>query len=155
MTDHRESTSPSQVVTFSSGDYQFGIDVLTVQEVLRTQEMTPVPLAPNEIRGLINLRGNIVTAIGIRERLSLAPATADIELMNLIISLKDGTASLIVDSVGDVLSLDRQRCKPRPSTLKSPLREVVTGVYELERSLLLLLDAEALCSLKGDIRNGH
>lgn len=150
-----EVTVPNQVVTFRSGDYHFGIDVLTVQEVLKHQEMTTVPLAPSEIRGLINLRGNIVTAIGMRERLAMNQAAPDAQQMNLIISLKDGSASLIVDSVGDVLTVESERYRPRPSTLASPLREVVTGVYELDQGLLLLLDAEALCSLTPGGRDDH
>jgi purine-binding chemotaxis protein CheW len=144
-----------QVVTFTSGDYHFGINVLTVQEVLKYQEMTPVPLAPPEVRGLINLRGNIVTAIGMRERLRMAPAAGDHTLTNLIISLKDGAASLLVDSVGDVITLEPDRCQPKPSTLVSPLREVITGVYELEQGLLLLLDAEALGLISEGGRDGH
>lgn len=154
MTD-TPTTIPSQVVTFTSGNYNFGIDVLTVQEVLRYQEMTPVPLAPHEVRGLINLRGNIVTAIGMRERLLMQPAAADATPINLIISLKDGAASLLVDTVGDVVTLERDRYRPKPSTLVSPLRDVVTGVYELDRGLLLLLDAEALGTVSEGGRHEH
>jgi purine-binding chemotaxis protein CheW len=146
---------PLQVVTFASGDYQFGIDVLSVQEVLKHQEMTPVPLAPLEICGLINLRGNIVTAIGIRERLGLQAADSRDDQMNLIVSLRDGTASLIVDNVGDVLTLDRARYRAKPTTLKAPLSAVVTGVYELDDGLLLLLDAQALCTINGDNSHEH
>jgi purine-binding chemotaxis protein CheW len=146
---------PVQVVTFESGEYHFGIDVLTVQEVLKHQEMTPVPLAPPEIYGLINLRGNIVTAIGIRERLRLQAEAARHEQMNLIVSLRDGAASLIVDRVGDVLTLDHARYRTRPSTLVSPLADVVTGVYELDDGLLLLLDAQALCTINGDKTDEH
>jgi purine-binding chemotaxis protein CheW len=146
---------PHQVVTFTSGDYHFGINVLTVQEVLKYQEMTPVPLAPPEVRGLINLRGTIVTAIGMRERLHIPPAEGDSTPINLIISLKDGAASLIVDSVGDVVTLEPARYRAKPSTLVSPLKEVVTGVYELEQGLLLLLDAEALGSISEGGSDAH
>jgi purine-binding chemotaxis protein CheW len=138
---------PQQLVTFKTGDFSLGIDVLEVQEVLRHQHMTPVPLAASEVQGLINLRGNIVTAIGMRERLHLEPRRDDAEQMNLIVSLKDGCASLIVDSVGDVIHIEPTKYKPRPSTLASPLREMVAGVYELERGLLLHIDAEAACQL--------
>lgn len=140
-------TPPHQLVTFQTGDYVLGIDVLEVHEVLRHQRMTPVPLAANEVRGLINLRGNIVTAIGMRERLLLEPLGDECIQMNLIVSLRDGPASLIVDSVGDVISVEPSRYKVRPSTLMSPLREMVSGVYELERGLLLHINAEAACRL--------
>jgi purine-binding chemotaxis protein CheW len=154
-TPHSESHVPLQVVTFESGDYRFGIDVLTVQEVLKHQEMTPVPLAPAEICGLINLRGNIVTAIGIRERLKMQAAPETQEQMNLIVSLRDSAASLIVDKVGDVVTLDPSRYRARPSTLVAPLSEVVTGVYELDDGLLLLLDAQALCTIGGEKQHEH
>jgi purine-binding chemotaxis protein CheW len=145
MTD--STIPPQQLVTFKTGDYALGINVLEVQEVLQHQQMTPVPLAVPEVRGLINLRGNIVTAIGMRERLHLDPCSSEADQMNLIVSLKDGAASLLVDSVGDVISLEPSRYKPRPSTLASPLREMVAGVYELDRGILLHIDAEAACQL--------
>lgn len=138
---------PQQLVTFRTGEYLFGINVLEVQEVLKHQQMTPVPLAPAEVRGLINLRGHIVTAIDMRARLKQKATSDETQEMNLIVSLRDGAASLIVDSVGDVITLDRERYKPRPSTLKAPLSEMVTGVYELDKSLLLHLDPESACKL--------
>lgn len=138
---------PQQLVTFRTGEYSFGIDVLEVQEVLKHQQMTAVPLAPPEVRGLINLRGHIVTAIGMRERLHLEPSLNESQQMNLIVSLRDGSASLVVDSVGDVINLDRDRYKGRPSTLVSPLRDMVAGVYQLEKTLLLHIDPEAACQL--------
>jgi purine-binding chemotaxis protein CheW len=137
-------------VTFRTGDYHFGVDVLEVQEVLKRQQMTPVPRAAAEVRGLINLRGHIVTAIGMRERLRLDPLSDDSQQMNLIVSLKDGSASLVVDSVGDVITLDSKRYKPKPSTLAAPLRDMVSGVYQLEHGLLLHINAEAAVDLFGE-----
>lgn len=147
MTERGSSGTPQQLVTFKTGEYTLGINVLEVQEVLKHQQMTPVPLASEEVKGLLNLRGHIVTAIGLRERLRLAAAAEESEQMNLIVSLREGAASLVVDSVGDVITLDPERYKPRPSTLKSPLREMVTGVYQLERGLLLHIDPEIACKL--------
>jgi purine-binding chemotaxis protein CheW len=138
---------PQQLVTFAIGEYSFGIDVMEVQEVLKHQQMTMVPLAPPEVQGLINLRGHIVTAIGMRERLRLEPSENEAEQINLIVSLKDGSASLVVDSVGDVINLDPERYKGRPSTLLAPLRDIVAGVYQLDKTLLLHIDPEAACQL--------
>lgn len=143
MSDREDA--PQQLVTFRTGDYSFGIDVLQVQEVLKGQQMTAVPLAAPEILGLINLRGHIVTAINMRERLKLDAAADGAEQMNLIVSLPDGAASLVVDSVGDVITLDPKRYKVRPSTLASPLKEIVSGVYQLDAGLLLHIDPEAAC----------
>jgi purine-binding chemotaxis protein CheW len=142
---HQTASLPKQLVTFKTGNYLFGVDVLEVQEVLKRQQMTLVPRAPLEVQGLINLRGHIVTAIGMRERLQLAPLSDDTEQMNLIVSLPDGVASLVVDSVGDVITLEPDRYKPRPSTLASPLRDMVTGVYQLDQGLLLHIDPEVAC----------
>ena len=142
----QQTTSlPKQLVTFKTGDYLFGVNVLEVQEVLKRQQMTLVPRAPSEVQGLINLRGHIVTAIGMRERLQLSPLVDDSEQMNLIVSLADGVASLVVDSVGDVITLDPERYRPRPSTLATPLRDMVSGVYQLDQRLLLHIDPEVAC----------
>ena len=138
---------PQQLVTFKTGEYSFGIDVLEVQEVLRHQQMTYVPLAPEEVRGLLNLRGHIVTAIGMRERLHLESSPEELEPMNLIVSLKEGSASLVVDTVGDVITLDPTRYKPRPRALKDPLKEMVLGVYESEKGLLLHIAPEVVCKV--------
>ncbi|MEN9846177.1 MAG: hypothetical protein RIS36_1324 [Pseudomonadota bacterium] len=146
MTDH-DNHPPQQLVTFRTGEYSFGIDVLEVQEVLKQQQMTYVPLAPGEIRGLLNLRGHIVTAIGMRERLHLAASSEESEQMNLIVSLKDGSASLVVDTVGDVITLDPIRYKPRPRALKAPLKDMVLGVYESDKGLLLHIAPEVVCKV--------
>lgn len=143
----KNHTLPQQMVTFTTGEYSFGIDVLEVQEVLKHQQMTLVPLAPDEIRGLINLRGHIVTAIGMRERLHLGRNPEHDEEMNLIVSLRDGVASLVVDSVGDVITLDPAMYKPRPRALKAPLKDMVLGVYESERGMLLHLAPEVVCKV--------
>ena len=141
----KAGTPPQQMVTFTTGEYSFGIDVLEVQEVLKSQRMTRVPLAPDEVRGLINLRGHIVTAIGMRERLHLDTRDGNDEVMNLIVSLRDGVASLVVDSVGDVITLDPGMYKPRPRVLKAPLKEMVLGVYESDKGMLLHLAPEVVC----------
>jgi purine-binding chemotaxis protein CheW len=138
---------PGQLVTFRVGDYLFGVDVLDVQEVLKWQKMTPVPRAAREVRGLINLRGHIVTAIGMRERLKLDGNGGD--EMNLILSRRDGVISLVVDSVGDVIAVDRDRFKPAPQgSLAAPLKGMVTGIYEVgERigdGLLLQISAQMI-----------
>jgi len=145
-----QSTVPSQLVTFKTCEYTFGLDVLEVQEVLRHQQMTSVPLATAAIQGLMNLRGQIVAAIGMRQRLMLPDAGDPTQQMNLIVSLKDGVASLVVDSVGDVITIDPTLYRPKPSTLKGPLREMVCGVYQLERTLLLHLDPESACNVCDD-----
>ncbi|HVH43286.1 MAG TPA: chemotaxis protein CheW [Labilithrix sp.] len=130
----------TQVCTFILGDYLFGIEVKNIQEVIRYQQMTPVPLAPSTIRGLINLRGQIVSAIDMRARLGL-PARENAEPINVVVCTDDGVVSLLVDDVGDVVDVDDDTFERAPETMSGAFRELVTGIYKLDR-LLLLLDVE-------------
>lgn len=137
-----------QLCTFSLGDLLFGVDVIGVQEVLRYQEMTPVPLTTDVVRGLINLRGQIVTAIDVRARFGL-PARAGEELpMNVVVRTGDGVVSLLVDDIGDVLEVDERSFERVPETLLGQIRDHVRGVYKLEKQLLLLLDAERVVAIE-------
>ncbi len=146
-----------QLCTFCLGDLYFGVDVLQVQEVLRFQEMTPVPLAPPEIRGLINLRGQVVTAVDLRLRLGLAerpldgrpPAERPPEErpMNVIVRAGDDTLSLLVDEIGDVVEPVADALEPPPETLAGRVRDVVDGVYKLDGRLLLEMDADRTLNL--------
>lgn len=134
-----------QLCTFTLGDMLFGVDVTHVQEVIRYQEMTSVPLAPTLIRGLINLRGQIVTAIDMRARLGL-PARGEPLPMNVVLRTGEGVVSLLVDEIGDVLQPNDAQFERVPETIFGVLRELVSGVYKLDRTLLLLVDVERLMS---------
>lgn len=136
-----------QLCTFALDGLLFGVDVVNVQEVLRYQDMTKIPLASAMIRGLINLRGQIVTAIDMRARLGLSALDEEQRPMNVVLRTADGVVSLLVDEIGDVLSLDEQKFERPPETLSGVFREVVLGVYKLEGKLLLLLDVERIITL--------
>ena len=140
-------SNTQKLCTFVLGDLVFGVEVLSVQEVLRFQPMTRVPLAASTVRGLINLRGQIVTAIDVRARLGLPRLSDAQEPMNVVLSTKDGVVSLLVDEIGDVLEVDRSEFERAPATLPALLHDVVLGVYKLERRLLLLLDVERVIAL--------
>lgn len=130
-----------QLCTFSLGDLLFGVEVTHVQEVIRYQEMTSVPLAPRIIRGLINLRGQIVTAIDMRARLQLQAREGELP-MNVVLRTADGVVSLLVDEIGDVVQTDESTFERVPETTDVLLKELVSGVYKIERRLLLLLDVD-------------
>ena len=148
-----QGLSGSQFATFLIDDQFFGIDVLAVQEVLPRQEMTPVPLAPVAIRGLINLRGQIVTAIDLRVCLGLPARGAYApDPMTIVIRTQDGVASLLVDAVGEVLELDRAALAPAPDNLSSPASRLIQGVFQLQDRLLVVLDTERTLEIKGDSR---
>jgi purine-binding chemotaxis protein CheW len=131
-----------QLATFVVGKFFFGISVLNVQEVLRFQRMTKVPLAPPVIVGLINLRGQIVPAIDMRRRLYLDPRADDERPMNLVVRTEDGAVSLLVDEIGDVLELKPSTFENTPANVAATVREMIRGVYKLTSSLLFVLDTE-------------
>jgi purine-binding chemotaxis protein CheW len=137
-----------QFCTFLLGDLFFGIEVRKVQEVIRAQVMTRVPLAQRAIRGLINLRGQIVTAIDLRERLGLPPLEAGREPMNVVVRTAEGAVSLLVDEIGDVLETEAEQYEEPPETLPAYAREMITGVYKLPERLLLVLDSEKTLNLE-------
>ncbi|MBL9169399.1 MAG: chemotaxis protein CheW [Verrucomicrobiales bacterium] len=137
-----------QFCTFYIDGLFFGVEVLKVQEVIRYQEMTRVPLASRTLQGLINLRGQIVTAIDLRRRLEL-PARKTEELpMNVVVRTDDGAVSLLVDEIGDVVEIQDDVYERPPETLRGVARELVTGVYKLKERLLLILDTEKTVNLQ-------
>jgi purine-binding chemotaxis protein CheW len=131
-----------QFSTFFIEDLFFGVDVLHVQEVLRFQPMTPVPQAPDVIEGLINLRGQIVTAIDMRRRLQMPRLAEGRTPMNIVVKTPDGAVSLLVDEIGDVLDMDAANYERPPDNLDPTARELISGVYKMKDSLLLVLDTE-------------
>jgi purine-binding chemotaxis protein CheW len=136
-----------QFSTFYVADLFFAVDVLNVQEVLRFQQMTPVPQAPGVIEGLINLRGQIVTAIDMRRRLGLPPRDGDKSPMNIVVRTSDGAVSLLVDEIGDVLDMDAAVYERPPKNLDPAARQLIRGIYKLKGRLLLVLDAERTVEL--------
>lgn len=133
--------------TFFLDDLYFGVEVNKVQEVILYQEMTRVPLAPPVVRGLINLRGHIVTAIDMRRRLDLPPLAADKRPMNVVIRTCDGPVSLLVDEIGDVLEVDADTYERPPEILRGAARELIQGAYKLDGRLLLTLNSDRATSL--------
>jgi purine-binding chemotaxis protein CheW len=113
-----------------------------VQEVIRYQHTTRVPLSPKVVQGLMNLRGQIVTALTLRHRLGLKDSADDSRPMNVVIRTTDGPISLLVDEIGDVVQVDQNRFEPPPETLQGEQRELIRGAFKLDDRLLLILDTE-------------
>lgn len=140
-------SNSKQFCTFYLNGLYFGVEVLRVQEVIRYQQMTSVPLAPRMIEGLINLRGQIVTAIDLRRRLGL-PVRESGELpMNVVVRSDDGAVSLLVDEIGDVVEIEDDIYERAPETLTGIARDLINGVYKLKERLLLILDTERTISI--------
>jgi purine-binding chemotaxis protein CheW len=137
----------NQYCTFQLDNLFFGVEVQKVQEVIRYQEMTRVPLASPVVRGLINLRGQIVTAIDLRCRLELKPLPEGRLPMNVVVRTDDGPISLLVDEIGDVLEVNASTFERPPETLKGEARELIRGAYKLKDRLLLTLDTERVVEM--------
>lgn len=140
-------STTKQFCTFFLNGLFFGVEVLKVQEIIRYQQMTSVPLASRTIQGLINLRGQIVTAVDLRRRLELPVRTGDTLPTNVVVRTEDGAVSLLVDEIGDVVEIEDDIYERPPETLKGVARELVTGVYKLKERLLLILDTEKTVNL--------
>ncbi|MBK7859250.1 MAG: chemotaxis protein CheW [Archangiaceae bacterium] len=142
------SSETRQVCTFTVAGLRLGVDVTQVQEVLRHQEMTPVPLAPSVVTGLINLRGQIVTALDLRGRLQLPPRPSGELPSNVVVRHGDAMVSLLVDDIGDVLEVDASTFEPPPATLTGSTRALISGVYKLSPHLLMLLNTDLVLRLE-------
>ncbi len=139
--------TPQQFCTFYLGEQCYGLDVLQVQEIVRSQPPTRVPLAPPMVLGLINLRGQIVTAIDLRRRLGLPERSEGGESVNVVVQTDDGAVSLLVDEIGDVLGVTHQQFERPPETLRGVARELIRGAYKLPDRLLVILDLEKIVSV--------
>ena len=126
--------------TFELDNLFIGIEVSRIQEILRAQPITPVPLAAPAIRGLMSLRGQIVPVLDLRQRLGVGPPAPELEQFNVLIRTSDGPVSLLVDSVGDVVEIEPDAFEPAPDTLNVAYRSLIRGAYKLEKRLLLALD---------------
>ena len=139
-------TTTRQFCTFFLNQLFFGVEVDRVQEVIRYQSITPVPLAPAVVHGIINLRGQIVTAIDLRRLLELE-ALADGQVpMNIVVRTQQDTFSLLVDRIGDVLTVTEDSFEKSPDMLAGIGRELIQGAYKLPGSLLLILDVDKAVS---------
>jgi len=139
-----------QYCTFEVVDLLVGIDVSRVQEVIRDQVMAPVPLAAEGIRGLINLRGQIVTALDLRTRLGLPPRPPGVRAMNAVVRRGDEVVSLLVDRTRDVVKPAEEQFEPVPQTVSESIRRLCVGTYKLDGRLLLILDVDAVLQVSNE-----
>lgn len=150
MPENDLAVASHQLCTFRLEDHLFCVDAQSVQEVIRFQDMTRVPLTEPHVSGLINLRGQIVTAIDMRKRLAFPDFPEGQMPMNVVIRTDDGPVSLLVDRIGDVADVDSANYESAPSTLCNNLKRFVAGAFKLDQHLLLLLDINAVV---GDTEN--
>ena len=131
-----------QYATFEVDEQLFGVEVTAVQEVLSFHEYTSVPLAPEAVGGLFNLRGQVIAAVDMRVQLGLSRQALDGPVMNLILRTDDGPVSLLVDRIGGVFDLDEADFEPTPDNLVGPARRLVAGTFKLDNRLMLALNVD-------------
>jgi purine-binding chemotaxis protein CheW len=137
-----------QFCTFLLDGCLYGVPVPQVQEVIRFHEMTRVPLAPEVVEGMINLRGQIVVAIDLRRRLALSERADGEFPVNVVVRTANSVVSLLVDEIGDVIEVEQSSFEAPPETLRGSVRSMIVGVHKLERKLLHLLDTEKACQVQ-------
>ncbi len=138
------SDETEEFVTFTIAGQLFGIPVLQIQDVLSSYQITPIPLAPPEITGSLNLRGRVVTAIDVRLRLGLPARSDGTESMSIVAENEGELYSLMVDSVGEVLALSQSAYERNLPTLDAKFRAFADGIYRLDDQLLVVLDVNRL-----------
>ena len=153
MTTHESNQGKEglELVSFRLGSQVFGIPVSGVQEVVPAQPLTRIPRADPALAGLLNLRGQIVTAIDLRSRLHISDSEGRESPMNIVVSDRGELFSLVVDSVGDVLSVPGGRLEGTPGNLSERLRKVCGGVCRLEEGLVLVVDVTSVLELGADL----
>jgi len=136
-----------QLCGFKIGGGYYAVPVLEVQEVVRPQVLTTVPLAPEYVDGLINLRGQVVTAINLRKLFHIETEAPE-EFMNIIVRNEDSLYSLVVDEIMDVMDVETSTFEETPDTLDVEIKKYIKGVYKLEGKLLVLLSLEKLLNIE-------
>jgi purine-binding chemotaxis protein CheW len=145
------ATEADLVLTLTVAGQNCGVPVLVVRDVLGSQTITPIPLAPPEIAGAMNLRGRIVTAVDLRRRLGLPAREAGAKPMSVVVEQGGELYAMLADQVGEVIPLAAEERAPNPPTLEPLWREVSRGVHRRDGQLLILLDVERLLAI-GDGR---
>ncbi|TIH12373.1 chemotaxis protein CheW [Marinifilum sp. JC120] len=135
-----------QLVTFSIGEEEFGVDILKVQEIIRTMEITKVPRAPQFVEGVINLRGKVIPIIDLRSKFGLQFREHDQHTRIIVIEISDMIVGFVVDSVSEVLRIPASTVEPPPAVVSGLESEYISGVGKLEDRLLILLDLNRLLS---------
>ena len=136
-----------QLVTFRIGEEEFGVDILRVQEILRTMAITRVPKAPDFVEGVINLRGKVIPIIDLRKRFALEVREHDKHTRIIVIEISNMIVGFVVDAVSEVLRVPADTVEPPPPAVMGGIdSEYISGAGKLEDRLLILLDLDKLLS---------
>jgi purine-binding chemotaxis protein CheW len=144
---HQFSDDVQDYLTVQIDGQMFGIEAMTVQDILSPREIAKIPLAPIEVAGSINLRGRIVTAVDVRLRLGMPVAKDPEKSMNVVVDVDGELYSLLVDKVGDVLSMSSKTYERNPTNLNENWRDFAQGVHRLDGNLMVVCDVEKIIRL--------
>ncbi|MBI5893002.1 MAG: chemotaxis protein CheW [Deltaproteobacteria bacterium] len=137
-----------QLVTFKIGKEEFSVDILKVQEIIRTMEITRVPRSPEFVEGVINLRGKVIPVIDLRKRFGLSKIEHGHDTRIIVVESTGRTVGMVVDSVSEVLRLDASTVEPPPEIVGGVDSEYIDGVGKLEDRLIILLNLDKVLSPK-------
>ncbi len=146
--------SSQQLLTFTLAEQLFGVPVLQVNDVLGPQKITKTPLSSSAIAGIMNLRGRIVTAVDVRSCLHQPVRCDDEKSMSVVVEQKGELFSLMIDAVGDVLTLSQDSFEPPPETLDAAWRGVAAGIHKLQDKILVILDVGQLLHTASNRQKG-
>ena len=141
-----DADSLLQLVTFTISNEEFGLDILRVQEIIRTMEITRVPRAPEFVEGVINLRGKVIPIIDLRRRFGMESKAHDSQTRIIVVEIKAMIVGFVVDSVSEVLRIQSNTVEPPPAVVSGIESEYISGVGKLEDRLLILIDLDKLLS---------
>lgn len=139
----KSQSGSRQFSTFYVAGRLYGIDVTRVQEVVRPMHITPIPLAPEYVVGLINLRGQVTTAIGLRELFGIKVSPSQ-EFMNVVCRIDGSLISLQADEIGDVVEVMEKDFELTPQTVPTEVRQFMSGIYKISDSLLSIIDIDRI-----------
>ncbi len=145
-------TAETEFVTFRVGDSLMGVSIHLVDGINRLVEVTPVPGAPYYVRGVINLRGEVVTVVDLRTILGLPPAEITEHTRTVVVRSKDEQIGLLVDRIADAVKIRTDDIDPPPANVGGVEGRFFKGVYKLETELLIILDVDTALAAEANVR---
>jgi len=140
----KQDTHTSQVVSFRLGEEEYGVDIMTVQEIILLGCITQVPEVPDHVLGVINLRGNVIPILNLRRRFGMPDQPAEDETRIVVMNLNGRTVGVVVDGVSEVLRLSLDDISPPPPSLSGAGKEYINGLAHNGERLLILLNMARL-----------
>jgi purine-binding chemotaxis protein CheW len=136
-----------QFISFSVGDEEYGLELLRVKEVIRVREITWLPKAPSFVKGIINLRGDVIPIIDLRDKFGLDSREETAQTRVIVVEVEGRLMGMVVDSASQVVRIPADQIDPPPPVLGGLSQELITGVGKLEDKLVVLLDADAILTV--------